>query len=164
MGASARGPCFFLITALCFTLDVLMTLEDLKTGFRTWKLTRERVVNLAVGFAAVLIYEFVARPYYRPYMYRNNINDFHLADTIGNSLGTIATVYVLIGFIGEGRAQHLYLIKIISFSVAMYEIAHPLLGKPIDGWDIAATIITGFFCYWLYKKLHPKPLEEIVKD
>lgn len=141
-----------------------MTLEDLKTGFRTWKLTRERVINLSIGFGAVLIYEFVARPYYRPYIYKNKINDFHLADTIGNSLGTIATVYVLIGFIGTGRTQHLYLIKIISFSVAMYEIAHPLLGKPIDVWDIVATILTGGFCYWLYKKIHPKPLEEKVKD
>jgi len=133
-----------------------MNIEDLKAGFRTWKLTRERVINLAIGFAAVLIYEFVARPYYRPYIYKYKINDFHLADTIGNSLGTIATIYVLIGFIGEGRTQHLYLIKIIVLSVTMYEIAHPLLGKPIDVWDIAATIITGFFCYWLYKKIHTK--------
>jgi hypothetical protein len=141
-----------------------MTIADLKTGIRTWKLTRERVLNLAIGFAAVLIYELVARPYYRPYVYKNKINDFHLADTIGNSLGTIATVYVLIGFIGQGRTQHLSLIKIISLSVVMFEIAHPLLGKPIDIWDIVATILSGIFCYWFYKKIHPKPLEEIAKD
>lgn len=132
-----------------------MTLKDLRAGIATWKLTRERIINLLIGFSAVLIYEFIARPIYRPYIYKNGINDFHLADTIGNSLGTIATIFVLIGFIGEGRTQHLFLIKIITMSVAFYEIAHPLLGKSMDGWDIAATFLTGALCYVLYKVIHP---------
>ncbi|NJN42077.1 MAG: hypothetical protein HC811_07510 [Flammeovirgaceae bacterium] len=132
-----------------------MTINDLKQGIATWRFTRERIINLSIGFSAVLIYEFIARPFYRPYIYKNNINDFHLADTIGNSLGTIATVFVLIGFIGQGRSQHLFLIKTIAISVAVYEIAHPLLGKPIDPWDILATILTGGFCLVLYKFIHP---------
>ena len=133
-----------------------MTIQDLKSGFSNWKLTRERIINLSVGFAAVLIYEFIARPIYRPYVYRNHINDFHLADTIGNSLGTIATVFVLIGIIGQGRAQHFFLIKTIVISVALYELAHPLLGKPIDPWDIVATLVTGGCCLLLYRVIHPE--------
>lgn len=113
------------------------------------------MINLSIGFAAVLIYEFIARPLYRPYIYANNINDLHVADTIGNSLGTVATIFVLIGFIGQGRAQHLFLIKTITISVVLYEIAHPLLGKPIDFWDIIATILTGELCFALYKYIHP---------
>ena len=131
-----------------------MTIKDLRIGIRGWRLTRERIVNLTIGLSAVLIYEFIARPIYRPYIYRNNINDFHVADTIGNSLGTMATVFVLLGIIGQGRAQHLFLIKTITISVALYEIAHPLLGKPIDPWDIAATILTGGLCLILYKFIH----------
>jgi hypothetical protein len=73
-----------------------MTFKDLKEGISNWKFTRERGINLSIGFSAVLIYEFLARPIYRPYIYKNNINDFHLADTIGNSLGTIAIIFVLI--------------------------------------------------------------------
>lgn len=132
-----------------------MTLQDVRDGIATWKLTRERIINLSIGFTAVLVYEFIARPIYRPYIYKNEINDFHLADTIGNSLGTIATIFVLIGFIGQGRTQHFFLIKIITMSVAFYEIAHPLLGKSMDLWDIVATILTGGLCYVLYKALHP---------
>lgn len=137
-----------------------MTIKDLKEGITNWKLTKERIINLSIGLAAVLIYEFIARPIYRPYIYRNNINDFHLADTIGNSLGTIATVFVLIGLIGKGRIQHLFLIKIITISVTLYEIAHPLLGKPIDLWDILATILTGGLCLLLYKFIHPISINE----
>jgi len=141
-----------------------MTIEDLKQGIRDWKLTKERIINLSIGFSAVLIYEFLARPLYRPYIYRNNINDFHLADTIGNSLGTIATVFVLIGLLGKGRDQNLFLIKMITFSVALYEVAHPLLGKPIDPWDILATLLTGGLCLVLYKLVHPALEEERVND
>lgn len=137
-----------------------MTLKDLREGISNWKFSRERVINLTIGFSAVLIYEFIARPIYRPYIYRNNINDFHLADTIGNTLGTIATIFVLIGFIGQGRTQHLFLIKTITISVALYEIAHPLLGKPIDHWDIVATLLTGGLCLIFYKFIHPITLDK----
>jgi hypothetical protein len=133
-----------------------MTIKDLKYGIVNWKLTKERIINLIVGLTAVLIYEFVARPFYRPYIYTNNINDFHVADTIGNTLGTIATIFVLIGFIGKGRSQHIFLIKTITISVALYELAHPLLGMPIDPWDILATILTGGICLILYKVIHPQ--------
>lgn len=109
-----------------------MTIKDLRETLGHWRFTKERLINLTIGLSAVLMYEFVARPIYRPYIYRNNINDFHVADTIGNSLGTIATIFVLIGLIGEGRAQHLFLIKTISISVVFYEVVHPMLGKPID--------------------------------
>jgi hypothetical protein len=132
-----------------------MTIKDLSDGIRAWKFTRERVINLSIGLCAVLIYEFIARPLYRPYIYQNNINDFHIADTIGNSLGTIATVFVFIGLIGQGRTQHLFLIKTITVSVALYELAHPLLGKPIDPWDVLATFITGGLCWILYMVIHP---------
>ena len=120
-----------------------------------WTLTKGRVINLTIGLSAVWIYEFIARPIYRPYIYRNNINDFHVADTIGNSLGTIAAIFVSIAFLGETRMQHLLLIKIIAISVVLYEIAHPLLGKPIDPWDIVATILTGGLCLIVYRIIHP---------
>ena len=132
-----------------------MTIKDLREGIKNWKFTTERIINLAIGLSAVLIYEFLARPIYRPYIYRNKINDFHLADTIGNSLGTLATVFVLIGFLGQGRTQNIFLIKTIMISVALYEIAHPLLGKAIDPWDILATLLTGGLCLMLYKLIHP---------
>lgn len=135
-----------------------MTIIDLKAGLAKWRLTRERIINLAIGVSAILVYELIARPIYRPYIYKNKLNDFHLADTIGNSLGTVAAVFVIISFIGEGRAQHLFLIKTITISIVLYEIGHPLLGKPIDPWDILATVITGGLCLALYKAVHPLSL------
>lgn len=132
-----------------------MTIQEVSLAIRQWRLTRERVIFFAIGLSAVVLYEFLARPVYRPYIYRNHINDFHLADTIGNTLGTVATIFGLLGFFGQTRPHHLFLIKTITLSVAVYEVAHPLLGKPLDPWDVAATLLTGWLCLMLYKLIIP---------
>ncbi|MBL7852687.1 MAG: hypothetical protein JNN04_17415 [Cyclobacteriaceae bacterium] len=132
-----------------------MTLPEVGTMLRQWKLTKDRIVFFAIGFSAVLLYEFLARPLYRPYIYRNGINDYHLADTIGNTLGTVATIFVFLGVFGNTRTQNLFLIKTITLSVVVYELAHPLLGKPIDPWDVVATLVTGVLCLVLYRLTHP---------
>jgi hypothetical protein len=132
-----------------------MTLQEVGTALRQWRLTKDRIVYFALGFSAVLIYEFVARPLYRPYIYRNGINDYHLADTIGNTLGSMATIFVFLGVFGQTRSQHLFLIKTITVSILLYELAHPLLGKPIDPWDVAATLATGLLCVGLYLLVSP---------
>jgi len=131
-----------------------MTIHDLREEITHWKLSGQRILHLAIGILALSIYEFIARPFYRPSIYNNHIYDFHLADTIGNTLGTIATVYFFVAVLGRTRAQHLFLIKVVTLSVALYEIAHPLLGKPMDPWDLAATLITGVGCYGVYNLIH----------
>jgi hypothetical protein len=131
-----------------------MTIEDVQREICKWKLTRERIVNLAIGLSSILIYEFIARPIYRPFIYGQDIYDFHIADTIGNTLGTIASVFIVIGLIGKGRAQHFFLMKTVIISVTLYEIVQPLMGKPIDPWDILATILTGGVCILMYKYIY----------
>ncbi len=132
-----------------------MDFQEVIRDLRHWKLTRERTIFFAIGFLAVCIYEFLARPIYRPYIYQNQINDFHIADTIGNTLGTVATIFVFLGVFGQNRTNNVALIKVITFSVALFEVAHPLLGKPIDGWDVAATLLTGGLCLLGYTLFAP---------
>jgi len=130
-----------------------MTLGDFKTEIRNWKLTQYKAINFAIGISALLIYEFVGRPIYRPYIYKNNINDFHIADTLGNTIGTIPTLFLLIAFLSNDVIKGNYLLKLGTFSVIVFELAHPLLGKPIDVWDILATILTGFVSSVAYNSL-----------
>jgi hypothetical protein len=128
-----------------------MTLNDLKKEIISWKFSKQKAIYFAIGMAALLFYEFVARPYYRPYIYKSYINDFHIADTIGNSLGTMATVFGFLFLLGGERSRDLFLIKTVTISLVVFEVAHPLLGKPIDPWDIVATLLTGIFCFILHR-------------
>jgi hypothetical protein len=124
-----------------------MTLQELRQELGNWKFTRQRIIHLSIGLGALLLYEFVGRPIYRPYIYTHNIFDFHIADTLGNSLGTLTTIFVILGLLGRERDHYKFLIVTTTLAVTCFELAHPLLGKPIDLWDIAATMISGVFSY-----------------
>ena len=45
----------------------------------------------------------------------------------------------------------IFLVKLVTVAVALYELAHPLSGKPIDIWDILATVITDMISYFLFR-------------
>lgn len=133
-----------------------MTIEDFKKELQNWKFTKYKAINLTIGMTALLVYEFVGRPYYRPYIYANKINDFHIADTLGNSLGTIATLFALVFFFTKEKVKGNYMIKLGTFSVALFELAHPLLGKPVDYWDVLATVVTGIVCFVAFNLMFRK--------
>jgi hypothetical protein len=128
-----------------------MTFQQVLSGVRQWRFTRARAFDLGVTLVTVAFIEFIARPIYRPYIYKNGINDFHLADTIGNTLGTMATVFAFLFLFGNQKRTDRFIINTVTISVALYELAHPLLGKPIDPWDFAATIVTGGLCHLVYR-------------
>jgi len=73
-----------------------MKIEDFIAELRNWKLTPYKAINFAIGILALLIYEVVGRPVYPPFIYNIHINDFHIADTLGNSLDTFATIFFLV--------------------------------------------------------------------
>lgn len=131
-----------------------MTINELKGEINKWKITRHRILNLTIGICSLMLHEFVAKPYYRAFIYSNNLYDFHIADTLGNSLGTIAEVFIVVGLIGRDITRDHFLIKMTTISIIIYELAQPLLGKPIDPWDIIATILTGGLCFLLYRMIH----------
>lgn len=130
-----------------------MTINDFRTELKRWKLTKYKVINFAIGLPALLIYEFIGRPIYRPYIYNNQINDFHVADTLGNTFGTFATLFFLIAIFSNDTEKGNYLIKLGTISVVVFELVHPILGKPIDIWDVVATVLTGFISYLIYNGL-----------
>jgi hypothetical protein len=135
-------------------------MEKLKKEFADWLHSQRRMINMLIGISAVLLCE-VAQVYYRPFIYSNGINDFHIADTLGNSLGTVGTVFVFLSLLGRSNIQDHFLIRATVISVLVYELAHPLLGKPIDPWDLIATLITGFFCKALYRAIHEKQQDSL---
>ena len=131
-----------------------MTANELKLELLKWKITRQRLIDLTIGVCSLLLHEFIAKPYYRVFIYSNNINDFHVADTLGNSLGTSTAVFMVVGLLGNGTTRNAFLIKITTVSMIVYELAQPLLGKPIDPWDIIATVLMGGLCVVVYSRIH----------
>lgn len=130
-----------------------MEIKDFINELKAFKFTRYKAINIGIGILSLLIYEFIGRPIYRPYIYANSINDFHIADTLGNTFGTITTLFILIAFFSNDTTKGNFLIVTGTISVALFEIASPLLGRPIDIWDVIATFLTGLICYLIYNKI-----------
>ena len=99
-----------------------MELKDFKKELENWKLTRYKAINFAIGISALLIYEFIGQPYYSPYIYYNKIYNFHIADTLGNTFGTIPTLFFCIAIFSKDTAKGNYLIKPGTFSLVVYEL------------------------------------------
>lgn len=122
-----------------------------------WKGYRYKITSFSIGMTALLIYEFIGLPIYRPYIYSNKINDFHIADTLGNTLGTIALIYLLIAIFSYEKAQGKVYIKMGIVIALLMELLHPLLGKSIDLWDMIATVIAGILSFIVFHYLFKDP-------
>lgn len=69
----------------------------------------------------------------------------------------MTTIFVFVSLLGGDRAQDYFLIRTVTISVLVYEVAQPLLGKPIDLWDIIATVLASIFGEILYRLVHERP-------
>jgi len=97
-------------------------------------------VTLCIGLIAFFITE-MTRSFWRPYAYQNEVFDYYFSDTIGNSFGTIAAIFMLLTLVGKGIRQDWRLVCFIIIGLIIYE----LLGYPskFDFNDLIATIVFG---------------------
>jgi hypothetical protein len=111
-----------------------------------------RLAYFLVGLVALALTE-IGRNYYRPFVRAHALNDFHLADTLGNSFGTMTTVFICLAVFGRGNASDRRFLFIGPVSVFIFELAQPLLGKTPDPWDLLATVVFGGLSVVVYRAL-----------
>ena len=112
-------------------------------------LTSLKKTTLLIALLAYSLTEF-GRSFYRPYIYTNHIHDYYIADTIGNSFGTMTAIFMIITLSGKGTNKDWYLFLIIIPGLLVYEFLN-LTGKTaVDVNDMIATVIFGLISAILY--------------
>jgi hypothetical protein len=100
----------------------------------------------------IVVIGLVLSHIYRPYVYENHINDFHLADVIGSIVCVPAAVLFFYGI------DNRYSIKQYTIKGTIVYIAYEFLGLfhiygTFDVYDIIAIIISSLLfygiCVWL---------------
>ena len=81
---------------------------------------------------------------YRPYIYSNHINDWHLADTIGNIVAVPAAVFFYYAYYKSIRFTKLAILIQVFLGWCFYEV---VLSRTFDWWDILATMIMCLVTY-----------------
>jgi len=103
-------------------------------------------------FAVFFILTEIGREIYRPYIYQNELNDFGLADVIGNLLGTVAIIFFCLGVNHANRVQSIRIIAFVTVGVTIYELLQAVLPKGVLDWkDVISTPIAGLFSLLLVR-------------
>lgn len=112
-------------------------------------LTALKRITLLIGVTAYSITE-LGRSFYRPYIYANNIDDYFIADTIGNSFGTITAIFMVLTLLGKGTNKDWNIVFLIIAGLIFYEFLN-LTGKTaIDINDIISTVVFGIISILIY--------------
>ncbi len=81
---------------------------------------------------------------YRPFIYKNNLNDLGIADSIGNSGGIIVQILFGLTVFNPSKRKGIRLIIFFIMGYIVYESIQPLLPKGVFDWqDIYGTLIGG---------------------
>lgn len=96
----------------------------------------------------------VGRSFLRPYISTHHPHHPLLADTLGNSLGRLAAIFMVLAVAGENRRKDTALIALVTIGLVAYELRNCLSGHPVDPLDIAATLIFGAVACALYRLIH----------
>jgi hypothetical protein len=116
-----------------------------------------RLKNLAVGGVAFLLTE-AGREVDRPWVHGKVIDDWGIADTLGNSLGTLAAAFVISGLVGKDNSSDYRLIAMVAVGLAIHELLQGPMGGTIDPNDIVASLLFGVASGLVYRVLNRHPM------
>ncbi|MFC3879564.1 hypothetical protein ACFOSV_05235 [Algoriphagus namhaensis] len=102
-----------------------------------------RIIYLIIAVFAFFITE-AGRNIYRPFIYENGINDFGIADSIGNSGGIVVQIFFMLAILNSPKKKVFRVIGFITIGYIIYEILQPYLPRGVFDWkDIYGTFIGG---------------------
>ncbi len=103
--------------------------------------------NRIVYFLTALFWFLITesgRYIYRPFIYSNNINDYGIADSIGNLGGIIVQIYFSLTIFNSPPQKVFRVIVFLVIGYIFYEIVQPYLPYGVFDWkDIYGTLIGG---------------------
>lgn len=111
---------------------------------------KERIQFIYIGLTVGLIGLFLAF-FYRPFIYNNNFNDFHFADTLGSLFCVPASVFISYGLSEKYKFLKLLLLSVIFWVI--YEIPSSIEQGIIDTYDYLAIIIGALLTFLSFKLL-----------
>ncbi len=109
-------------------------------------------VTLGIGMSAWFVTE-LGRSFYRPYIYANDIDDWVVADTIGNSFGTVTAIFMILTMAGRGTAWDWRLVGIVIAGLVGYEATNLTGHHGFDVNDVLATLVFGALSAVAYSRM-----------
>ena len=111
--------------------------------------TRRILFFLTAVFSFILTE--AGRFVYRPFIYENHIDDFGIADSIGNSGGILVQIFLGLAILNPTFKKGFRLIGLFVVGYVVYEFLQPILPKGTFDWlDVYGTLLGGFVGLIIY--------------
>lgn len=118
------------------------------TSIKTFDFLRITYLIIAVLFFFITE---AGRKIYRPYIYSNNIDDYGIADSIGNSGGIIVQIFFSLAILNSPGKKAFHVFGFIVIGYIVYEILQPYLPRGVFDWqDVYGTLIGGILSLIVY--------------
>ena len=109
-----------------------------------------RIIFAIITVLAFLLTE-TGRNIYRPYIYEHGIEDYGLADSIGNLGGIIVQIFLMLAFLNSPPQKVKNVIGFVTTGYIAYEMLQPYLPRGVFDWkDIYGTLIGGVVSFLLW--------------
>jgi len=131
----------------------------LKNNFFLDKENVRRLDTFRIIYFVMFLLSFglteIGRFVYRPFIYENNINDFGIADSMGNLGGIIVQLFFGLTVFNSTKKKGFRLIFFFIIGYILYETAQLFLPKGVFDWkDIYGTFIGGIIGLLLFLLIH----------
>ena len=131
-----------------------------KLSIRT--IDRYRIIYALIAILSFFITE-IGRKLYRPFIYKNSIDDFGIADSIGNLGGIVVQIFFMLAVLNSPRKKIINVIGFVVLGYIIYEVAQPYLPKGVFDWrDIYGTLIGGIISLIILLLIHSLVKNKIV--
>ena len=125
--------------------------KNIFTDLEHFRTIDVRRIIYFITFGLSFVLTELGRFHYRPYIYENNINDFGLADSMGNLGGILVQVFFGLALFNSPKKKGFNLILFFVLGYILYEIVQPLLPKGVFDWlDIYGTVLGGVIALGFY--------------
>jgi len=123
-----------------------------KELFRT--IDTMRVVYFLLFLVFFAITE-IGRYIYRPYIYANQINDFGIADSFGNSGGILVQIFFGLAVFNSSKLKSIRLMCFFITGYVLYEFVQAITPRKVFDWnDIYGTLIGGTIAMIVFLIIH----------
>jgi VanZ family protein len=117
----------------------------------TWSPKRRDFLIVAlIAFGATEAGRFI----YRPFVYTHDINDWGIADTMGNHIGAVALIFAILTVMHANRLESYIVVAVVALGYVAYEFAQSYLpGSTPDMRDAIASLVGGMIAFTLVQLL-----------
>lgn len=159
MNADTFGP-LILLPIICTLIYYMLKKQNL--------LTKQKKL-LLILFAVFFFITEVGRSIYRPEIYKHEIFDLYIADTLGSSFGTLTAIFFVLLLQAKNKISDMFYIIGVTVVMMILEVLRVPGNVTYDIHDLYAALIFGllaaafYFIYFLwlpFKRAKKTPTDE----